>query len=201
LQTKFPFVEIPEELHSIVGKPDPETRLYRRDGSQEEASVWFELLTEIIGPSVSPGGAGMYCPVSRAAVYKRVKEGKLSMFLFHVTWRKTTLFGKNKILRDSPYGYIPVSELRAWRAELEKRAVAQGNISGEELEGARPDWAGDFLQWRNKKEQMGGWTLPEGGFIPADLLKILLGSLLNPGQGDPLSKKIANRRKREGNLK
>jgi hypothetical protein len=26
----------------------------------------------------------MYCPVSRAAVYKRIKEGKLSIFLFDV---------------------------------------------------------------------------------------------------------------------
>ena len=95
----------------------------------------------------------MYCPVSRAAVYKRIKEGKLSIFLFHVTHRKTTLFGKNKILRDNPYGYIPVSEARAWRQELEERAVKQGSITEEQLEGARPDWAGDFLQWKNKRER------------------------------------------------
>ena len=82
----------------------------------------------------------MYCPVSRAAVYKRIKEGKLSIFLFHVTHRKTTLFGKNKILRDNPYGYVPVSEARAWRLELEARAVRQGLITEEELEGAKPDW-------------------------------------------------------------
>jgi hypothetical protein len=96
----------------------------------------------------------MYCPVSRAAVYKRIQEGKLSIFLFHVTYRKTTLFGKNKILRDNPYGYIPASEARAWRQELEARAVSQGTITEEELEGARPDWHGEFLQWRNKHERM-----------------------------------------------
>jgi len=179
VQTQFPLVEIPDKLYPIVGEPDIGTRLYRRDGSQEEASVWFELLTEIIGPSVSPGGAGMYCPVSRAAVYKRVKEGKLSMFLFHVTWRKTTLFGKNKILRDSPYGYIPVRELKAWRDELERRAVEQGNVTEEELEGAKPDWTGDFLQWRNTKEQMGGLVLPETGeLVLVGLVKALAGSLV-----------------------
>jgi hypothetical protein len=152
--TKFPFVEIPEELEAIVGKRDSGTRIYRRDGSQEESSVWFDLLTEIIGPSVSPGGVGMYCPVSRAAVYKRIKEGKLSIFLFHVTYRKTTLFGKNKILRDHPYGYIPASEARAWREELEERALSQGTITPEELEGAKPDWHGEFLSWQNKHERM-----------------------------------------------
>jgi len=154
VQTKFPFVEIPEELEGIVGKRDPGTRIYRRDGSQEESSVWFDLLTEIIGPSVSPGGVGMYCPVSRAAVYKRIKEGKLSIFLFHVTYRKTTLFGKNRILRDHPYGYIPASEARAWREELEERALSQGTITEKELEGAKPDWHGEFLTWQNKHERM-----------------------------------------------
>src|SRR5438309_11692087 len=150
MQTEFPFVSIPADLETIIGKREAGTHIYRRDGSQEESAAWFEMLTEIIGPSVSPGGVGMYCPVSRAAVYKRIKEGKLSIFLFHVTHRKTTLFGKNKILRDNPYGYIPVSEARAWRQELEQRALAQGTVTEEELEGSKPDWSGDFLQWRVK---------------------------------------------------
>ena len=176
MPTKFPFVEIPEELEAIVGKRDPGTRIYRRDGSQEESSVWFDLLTEIIGPSVSPGGVGMYCPVSRAAVYKRIKEGKLSIFLFHVTHRKTTLFGKNRILRDNPYGYIPASEARAWREELEERAVSQGTITEEELEGARPNWSGEFLQWREKRER--GTTLEAEGFTRMELVRDLARLLL-----------------------
>jgi hypothetical protein len=155
VQTSFPFVEVPKELERILGSRDPGTRIYRREGSQEESSVWFDLLTEIVGPSVSPGGVGMYCPVSRAAVYKRLKEGKLSIFLFHVTHRRTTLFGKNKIVRDNPYGYIPTSEARAWRQELEQRAVSQGLITAEELEGARPDWSGDVLEWREKRDAAG----------------------------------------------
>jgi len=106
----------------------------------------------------------MYCPVSRAAVYKRIQEGKLSIFLFHVTHRTTTLFGKNRILRDNPYGYIPASEARAWRRELEERAVKQGVITEEELEGAKPDWHGEFLQWRNRGERMGFFGAMEHDF-------------------------------------
>jgi len=177
--TEFPFVEIPEELEAIVGKRDPGTRMYRRDGSQEESSVWFDLLTEIIGPSVSPGGVGMYCPVSRAAVYKRIKEGKLSIFLFHVTHRKTMLFGKNRILRDNPYGYIPASEARAWREELEERAISQGTITEEELEGARPNWSGEFLQWREKRER--GTTLEAEGFTRMEFVRDLARLLLPRG--------------------
>jgi len=174
MSTAFPFVEIPEELYPVVGTPDPGLRIYRRDGSQEECSVWFDVITEFLGSSVSPGGVGMYCPVSRAAVYKRMKEGKLSAFLFHVTHRKTTLFGKNKILRDSPYIFVPVIEARAWRDELEERAVKQGLITQDEMEGAKPDWHGDFLEWRNKRERFG--VLDEMSVL--ELVKMLGKSLL-----------------------
>jgi hypothetical protein len=188
VQTEFPFVEIPPELEPVIGKRDSGTRIYRRDGSQEESAAWFELLTTMIGPSVSPGGVGMYCPASRAAVYKRIKEGKLSIFLFHVTHRTTTLFGKTKTLRDTPYGYIPVSEARAWRKELEDRAIRQGVITEEELEGAKPDWEGEFLQWRNRAER--GSPLSELGMGVGDLIKLLAGT---PSEG----KSAKTKRKKE----
>ena len=155
MSTEFPFVKIPPELAHIIGERDGETHVYRKEGTGEECTAWFEVLTELIGPSVSPGGVGMYCPVSRAAVYKRLKEGKLSIFTFHVKENTLRFFGGLLQLRDSPYGYIPVSEIKAWRKELEERAIAQGRITREELEGAKPDWHGEFLNWRSKwqKEQ------------------------------------------------
>lgn len=191
MQTDFPFVEIPPALQPIVGSPDPGTRIYRRDGSQEESAAWFDAITDVIGPSVSPGGVGMYCPVSRAAVYKRLKEGKLSIFLFHVTYRKTTLFGKNKILREHPYGYVPVSEARAWRRELEERAIRQGLISEEELEGAKPDWQGEFLAWRNSKERLGVFDV----FSPLEVVTGIA-STLRPAKNPnvKLKKKAKSRR-------
>lgn len=146
----FPFVEIPAELSHIIGERDGDTRVYRKRGSAEESPVWFDILTKLIGPSVSPGGVGMYCPVSRAAVYKRLKEGNLSIFNFHVTKRKTKFFGGLLVEREMPYGYIPVSEVKAWRKELEERAIAQGIVTAEELEGAKPDWDGDFLAWESR---------------------------------------------------
>jgi hypothetical protein len=198
--TSFPFVEIPSELEPVIGKRDPGTHIYRRDGSQEESAAWFDLLMEVIGPSVSPGGVGMYCPVSRAAVYKRIHEGKLSIFLFHVTHRTTTLFGKNKIVRDSPYGYIPVSEARAWREELEKRALERGAITEEELEGAKPDWHGEFLQWRNKKERMNLHDLMQvDGITVLELAKLIGGTLLGKKEIQISGKRPGKKeRKRDG---
>jgi hypothetical protein len=151
----FPFVVIPTELLPIIGERDGESRVYRKEGPEEEVAPWLEALTVIIGDGVSPGGVGMFCPVSRAAIHKRIGEGKLSMFLFHVTHRKTRLFGGMKIVRESPYAFIPISEAKAWKAELEERAIRHGLVTREELEGAKPDWAGEFVEWNSKwqKEQ------------------------------------------------
>jgi hypothetical protein len=100
------------------------------------------------------------------------------MFLFHVTHRKTTLFGKTKTLRESPYGYIPVSEAKAWRHELEERALRQGTISQEELEGARPDWHGEFLEWQNEKERIGDFDEMNSDRVTVtDLMKALIHGL------------------------
>jgi len=179
MSTDFPFVQIPKELEPVIGVPDPGTHIYRHSGSHEEAGAWFELLTEVVGSTVSPGGVGMVCPVSRAAVHKRLKEGRLTIFLFYVTHRKTTLFGQNKILRGEPYGYVPVSECRAWREELEERAVSQGRITWDELEGAKPDWHGEFLKWRNKKERFGmKEQLAELDMTVGDLVKDVFKGLL-----------------------
>lgn len=148
------YVEVPEDLYPILGKPDEGTRIYRAEGPKEQCGDWFEAVDRYVGPCVSPGGAGMYCPVSRAAVHKRIKEGKLSCFLFHTTEIRTSLWSKKeKTLREAPYAHICVSELKQWRKEIEERAIQQEKVTAEELEGARPDWQGNFMDWPNKRER------------------------------------------------
>ncbi|MGK0188647.1 MAG: hypothetical protein ACI9R3_004458 [Verrucomicrobiales bacterium] len=43
-----------------------------------------------------------------------------------------------------------MSEAKAWGKELEERAVRLGYLSREEIEGAKPDWHGEFWDWRSK---------------------------------------------------
>ena len=148
----FPFIEIPQQLTAVFGKRDEGTRIYRTEGPEEDAGYWFEAIDEVVGKAVSPGGVSMFCPVSRAAVHKRIKEGRLSAFLFHATEIKTNWFGKKRVLRQSPYILIPLSEAKAWKEELEQRALKLGHVSQDELEGNVPDWHGDFLEWKNRKE-------------------------------------------------
>lgn len=146
----FPFIEIPEEALEVLGAPDPGTRVYRASGPEEGSGPWFELVDLIAGPIVSPGGGAMFAPVSRAAVHKRLKEGNLTAFCFHVTSTRTSIFGKKRKVRETPYVYIPSSELKAWGKELEERIVRLGRISREELEGKKPQWDQSFWAWQAK---------------------------------------------------
>lgn len=149
MSTDFPFVKVPENLHSVFGEPVPGTHLYNKEGPQEETSYWTDAVFTVAGPCVSPGGVSIYAPVSRAAVHKRLKEGKLTGFFFNVTHRKRNFFGVDLSTRELAYGYIPISECKAWKAEIEKRALEQGMVTQKELEGDKPDWHGSFLVWNS----------------------------------------------------
>jgi hypothetical protein len=166
MEKDFPFVYIPPEALAVLGgEPDPGTRIFRTSGPEEGSGPWFEVVCALAAPTVSPGGAGMFAPVSRAAVYKRIKEGKLTAFAYHVTTTRASLFGKTREVRDTPYVYVPGSELKAWAKELEERIIRLGRITREELEGRHPDWHGEFWEWHSKwrKEQFkkAGRRLPE----------------------------------------
>jgi hypothetical protein len=121
METYFPYIKIPMEFARLIGRPDPGTRIFRREGTVEEMREWFDKLCEHIGPTVSPGGAAVYAGVTRAGVNKRLKAGKLTIFCFYTIEKTKTLFGKEKTIKDFPSGYIPVSECKAWRKELEER--------------------------------------------------------------------------------
>ena len=123
MNIEFPYLEIPKSLEAGVGAPDEGTRTYRRSGSDEEVGPWYDAICEAFPEDsfVSPGGVGMYAPVSRAGVHKRIKDGKLTIFLFHVVKQERTLFGYQKKLKQLPFGYIPVSECKAWANELAAR--------------------------------------------------------------------------------
>lgn len=124
--------------------------MYRREGPQEEIPYWQDAVFDVCGDAVSPGGCAGYVAVSRAAVHQRMKDGKLTCFLFDITHRKRNLFGQVKNVRELAVALVPVSECRAWQKEIEDRAVAQGRVTKEELEGDKPDWYGDFLKWNSR---------------------------------------------------
>ena len=124
MKYELPFINVPLEALPIVGEPTPGTRFYRREGSDEECGEWFEAIGKIFEGDVglSPGGVAMFVPVSRAAVHKRLREGRLTGFAFHVTSQGKSLWGKPRKIKDRPYLVLSVSECRAWAKELKRKA-------------------------------------------------------------------------------
>ena len=120
---QFPFIEVPKELHKIVGEPTLGTRAYRREGTFEECGEWFEALGEYYKGDVglSTSGVILFVPVSRAGVHKRIKEGKLTAFFFYVTSEETRLFGAKRKAKQRPFIVVSVSECKAWAAEIKRK--------------------------------------------------------------------------------
>ena len=119
------YVELPDELRRILGEPDPGTRIFRTYGNQKQYSEWFDAISHHIGPTVSPGGAANRVHVSRAAVHKRMKAGKLTAFLFYAPENNDELPIYLRLFRkpSAPYGYIPFAECVAWTRELAERGT------------------------------------------------------------------------------
>jgi hypothetical protein len=89
-------------------------------------------------------------PKISSTIHHRIKQGKLTCLLYEVK-ESITVLGFKIALRDAPYSYVPVSELKEWRKDIEHRLMCDGTISREELEGAKPDWSGDFPVDKPKK--------------------------------------------------
>ena len=124
MNKEFPFVEIPSHLLKYLGKPDPHTRLYRVFGEESDVEAWFQAVWEICkdGGSISTGGVCGYVKVSRPAVHKRLKEGRLTGFFFHQIEEGRFFKGRKKLAEGGrPYILIPVSECKAWAEELKER--------------------------------------------------------------------------------
>ncbi len=124
MKYEFPFINVPPEALPIVGKPTRGTRLYRREGSDDQYSEWIQGIGSIFKGDVglSPGGVAMFVPVSRAAVHKRLREGRLTGFSFHVTSYRKSLWGKPRKVKETPYLVLSVSECVAWVKELKRKA-------------------------------------------------------------------------------
>jgi hypothetical protein len=78
-------------------------------------------------------------------VYKRLKEGKMTAFCFHVVEAKRSIFGYQDKLKKRPYVYIPVSECKAWAEELKTRPDRKEAYL-EAAGGEKPDHEGEFLE-------------------------------------------------------
>jgi hypothetical protein len=151
MASDFPFVQIPAKAAKFFGTKDRDTRVYRREGTDAEIEEWFDKVTDVAGPTVSPGGVCMFAHVSRAAVYKAINEGRLTAFGFHVVKESRSVFGFKRRVRELPYVYIPVSESKAWGQVIKDKAEAKLLTREEE-----PGWVSDSEYYKLEDGLMRG---------------------------------------------
>jgi hypothetical protein len=138
MATEFPYLQMTTpERKKLVGKPDKGTRIYRREGTYKESGEWCVAMDEVFDDKfVSSGGVGMFVPVSRAAVHKRMKEGRMTALCFHVVHDEKTFFGNVRKAKATPFVFIPVSECMTWAKEIaEKRGLVETDDPSDESQG------------------------------------------------------------------
>ena len=132
METKPGLLTVTQELEAVVGNPDKGTRFHMRRGSYVECGRWFQDLHRLTNDLfIPPGGIGMFVPVSRAAINKRLREGRLTAFGFQIVEKQKSCFGTERPGKSRPFIYIPVSECRLWAAELALRTGVEEHIIGD----------------------------------------------------------------------
>lgn len=123
-------IEIPSELRPLLGEQDPGTRIFRNFGDQAHYAEWFDAIVKHVGPTLSPGGVAGFVHVSRVAVHKRIKAGKLTAFMFYAPENNERLPIYLRLFRDpaNPYMYIPYEECVAWAKELSERGTGSSAV-------------------------------------------------------------------------
>jgi hypothetical protein len=117
-------IEIKEKFKKMLGEVDPDTLIYRRSGTDLEYRKWFETVIEITGGKVvSPGGIQKYCNVSRAAAHKKINNGGVTAFCFHVTKIEKAIFGEKDYICKTPSMFIPIYDLEEWEKELRAKKM------------------------------------------------------------------------------
>ncbi len=118
MKLEIPYVEVYDDLREIVGDPDPGTRFYKVQGHEDDYRKWQEALQEIsrLHGVYSPVSVASFVQVSRAAVHKRLKEGRLTGFQFQKVKDENAAAPDKPLLLDgSAACFIPVIECMAWR--------------------------------------------------------------------------------------
>lgn len=121
-------IELPEELDGIAGQIDPGTRFYKKFDFKENFADWFDAINRYASNGegfLTPGTLALYANVSRAAVYKRIKEGRLTAFQFQVTEMYVDKNGQTtgRTVSKQTFCFIPMTECQQWAKRTGETAL------------------------------------------------------------------------------
>ena len=126
--TKYSFLTpIHKRLYRIFGKPEPGTTIYKEKGPFHVAQAWYYALKLAVGDVIAVPSVSLYIPISRNAIHKRIKEGRLSCFQFKIEYSKDDKVSES-LARERPHAFVPVSECEVWLQEFNDRMVIREGL-------------------------------------------------------------------------
>ncbi len=115
-------IRIPKELHVAFGSPSPNSpTVYQKEGGVNHAQDWYRALRQVVGDVVALPSVSLFVPVSRNAIHKRVKQGKLSCFKFKISEGDPDVSAS--LNRERPHAFVPVIECKLWYQEFHDRSL------------------------------------------------------------------------------
>jgi hypothetical protein len=145
-------VSVPERLQEAIGETDGTNRLYRQYGYSGDFHWWLDAVMEICGQdgAYGPAVVARYCWATRAGVHKRLREGRMTAFLFHEVIGQS-LLGRREALAEGgkPTVLIPGSEMKGWAEHLGR----VGDMAALLEQEGEFDFRGRFLKGRGRKRK------------------------------------------------
>lgn len=125
-------ISIPSKLHVAFGEPGSTTpNVFEQEGDVWHALSWFNVLRKVVGEVVALPTVSLLVPVSRNAIHKRIKEGKLSVFKYTVIESGEGV--SESLNRGRPHAFVPVLECKLWFQDMHDRTVAREGGESEDI--------------------------------------------------------------------
>lgn len=119
MKDPFPYTKTDRVSAELIGTPEPGTRIFVKTGPREGYTDWMNTILDVSSGRgfFTPGTVAEYVQVSRAAVHKRLKEGRLTAFQYAYTDKAED----DAESPDKSLVYVPVLECMAWEVEMKAR--------------------------------------------------------------------------------
>ena len=122
MEGEFPYLKITDKLRHIIGSRDEDLRVFRQEGKAVDFLIWVRDLNDSVKGGVVPSSwAPVIVGVSRTAFHKRVKSGRLTVFVFEHREYEFNLVMNLVPRKKGEYSYCVFSECEAWRDEIQTR--------------------------------------------------------------------------------
>lgn len=119
------YIRVPRSVARMGQGRDEGKRVYRMFGDFEDFREWYKTVTGKIEGGVVPlTWVPHYVGATRAAVYKRAKEGRLTAFVFQVE-AKGLLHRVFDETAKNQYVLVPMEEVKTWAREMDERREAK----------------------------------------------------------------------------